>query len=206
MKKLFLLFVGLLSINIASAQFTLGPKVGYMSTKLPNDINEIESNLKEGLIVGAFARIGSKLYLQPEINWYTSGTIFKRPQLQSLSPFEQEIKLESIQIPLFVGVKLIDLKLFNLRATGGVAANFVVNKEIITLKGDNYIRPIQESDINDVHWGFHVGAGVDVLLFTVDVQYITGISKLIETINIGEQQVNFDPKQGFVVTVGWKIL
>jgi hypothetical protein len=206
MKKLFLLFAGLLSINIASAQFSIGPKVGYISTKLSTDLNDIESSLKDGLIVGAFARIGDKFYLQPEINWYTSGTVFKRPEMQSLSPIEQEIKLDNIQIPLFVGIKLLDLKLVNLRATGGVTANFVVNKTITTMDGGNYINPIKESDINDIHWGFQVGAGVDVLMFTLDVQYITGISKIIETINIGQQQVQFDPKQGFVVTVGWKIL
>jgi hypothetical protein len=206
MKKLFLLFVGLLSINIASAQFSIGPKIGYMSTKLSTDINEIESDLKDGLIFGAFVRLGDKFYIQPEINWYTSSTVFKRPQLQSLSPFEQEIKLDNIQIPLFVGVKLLDLKLVNLRATGGVTANFVVNKSISTFDGDNYINPIKESDINDIHWGLQVGAGVDVLMFTLDVQYIAGMSKIIETINIGSQQVQFDSKQGFVVTVGWKIL
>ncbi|MBS4058787.1 MAG: PorT family protein [Bacteroidetes bacterium] len=206
MKKLFLLFVGLLLINIASAQFSIGPKIGYMSTKLSTDINEIESDLKDGLIFGAFVRLGDKFYIQPEINWYTSSTVFKRPQLQSLSPFEQEIKLDNIQIPLFVGVKLLDLKLVNLRATGGVTANFVVNKSISTFDGDNYINPIKESDINDIHWGLQVGAGVDVLMFTLDVQYIAGMSKIIETINIGSQQVQFDSKQGFVVTVGWKIL
>lgn len=206
MKKLFLLFAGLLSINIASAQFSIGPKVGYISTKLSTDKDDIKTSLKDGLIVGAFARIGNKFYIQPEINWYTSGTVFKRPELESLSPFEQEIKLNNIQIPLFVGIKLIDLKLVNLRATGGVTANFVVNKSIITFDGDNYINPIKESDINDIHWGLQVGAGVDVLMFTLDVQYIAGMSKIIETINIGSQQVQFDPKQGFVVTVGWKIL
>jgi hypothetical protein len=206
MKKLFLLFVGLLSINIASAQFSIGPKIGYMSTKLSTDINEIESSLKDGLIFGAFVRLGDKFYIQPEINWYTSGTVFKRPEMQSMSPFEQEVKLDNIQIPLFVGVKLLDLKLVNLRATGGVTANFVVNKSISTFDGDNYINPIKESDINDIHWGLQVGAGVDVLMFTLDVQYIAGMSKIIETINIGSQQVQFDSKQGFVVTVGWKIL
>jgi hypothetical protein len=206
MKKQILLVAALLSIITASAQFSIGPKIGYMSTKLSTDINEIESSLKDGLIVGAFARFGNKFYIQPEINWYTSGTVFKRPELESLSPFEQEIKLENIQIPLFVGVKLLDLKLVNLRATGGLTANFVVDKTIITLDDENYINPIKESDINDIHWGFQVGAGVDVLMFTLDVQYITGLSKMIETINIGNQQVQFDPKQGFVVTVGWKIL
>jgi len=102
--------------------------------------------------------------------------------------------------------KITDLKLVNIRATAGPTANFIVNKKIETTEGSNYISPIKEADIKDVHWGFQLGAGVDVLMFTLDVQYSIGLNNVIGTIDVGGSPVKFDSKKnGFIVSLGWKI-
>jgi hypothetical protein len=207
MKKIIVFSIAFFMALTMNAQFSIGPKVGYTSSKLSIDQSDISSSFKNSFMFGAFVRLGNKLYIQPEVNWYTSGSVFKPVQIGSLSPFEQEITLSNVQIPLFVGLELIDLKLVKLRATAGPTANFVINKTIETFDGSNYTDPIKESDINDIHWGFQFGAGVDVLMLTLDVQYVMGLSNLIETINIDSRDVIFDSKNnGFVVTLGWKIL
>lgn len=207
MKKLCFILIGVLAVLNVNAQFTFGPKVGYTTSKLTTDQSEISTSFKNSFNFGAFARIGNKIYIQPEINWYISGTVFKPVQLGSLSPFEQEITLNNVQVPLFLGFELIDLKAVKFRAAAGPTANFVVNKTIETFQGTNYIEPIKEGDINSIHWGFQFGAGLDVLMFTLDVQYILGLSNLIDTVEIDSRSVIFDSKkQGFLVTIGWKIL
>jgi len=207
MKKIIAIVALLAIMHSAQAQFDLGPKVGYTTTTLSIDQSDISNGFKNSFTFGVFARLGKKVYFQPEINWFTSGAVFKRPALNDLNPIEQEITLGSIQVPLIVGVRLIDLEIINLRLMGGGSANFIVDKQISSMQGNNYVNPIKESDIEDIHWGFQVGAGVDIAMFAIDIQYFVGLNNLIGTINVGGQPVVFDSrKTGFAVTIGWKIM
>lgn len=204
-KTLILVIFGFIGFAL-NAQISFGPKIGYTTLKLSVDQSDITTDMKNNFLFGAFVRLGKKVYLQPEINWYTSGTVFKKVSIGSLSPFEQEVTLKNVQIPVFVGLRLIDLKLVNIRAMAGPTANIVVDKKIETTQTGNYTEPIKETDIKDLHWGFQLGAGVDVLMFTLDVQYMIGLNNLIGTIDVGGNPVQFDSKKnGFVVSLGWKI-
>ncbi len=206
MKKTLILIFFVLFGFVLNAQISLGPKIGYTTLKLSVDQSDITTDMKNNFLFGAFVRLGKKVYLQPEINWYTSGTVFKKVSIGSLSPFEQEVTLRNVQIPVFVGLRLIDLKLVNIRAMAGPTANIVVDKKIETTQTGNYTEPIKDTDIKDLHWGFQLGAGVDVLMFTLDVQYMIGLNNLIGTIDVGGSPVQFDSKKnGFVVSLGWKI-
>ncbi len=53
---------------------------------------------------------------------------------------------------------------------------------------------------------FQFGAGVDVLMFTLDVQYYLGLNNVINDIELENgDSVTFDSKsKGFMVTLGWK--
>ncbi|MBS4058112.1 MAG: PorT family protein [Bacteroidetes bacterium] len=210
MKKTILLFAMLLSVISLSAQFSFGPKIGYTTSKLSADQSDITSDLKNSFLYGAFVRLGSKVYLQPEINWYTSGSVFKSPSLGGgLSPIEQEINLKNIQIPLYIGFKLADLKLMNIRAQAGPTATIIVDKTIDSKSGGGFIAPIKEADISDLNWGFQFGAGIDVLMLTLDIQYYVGITKMIKEVEVPgiTNPVKFDSRsQGFMVTLGWKIM
>jgi hypothetical protein len=208
MKKLLLVAV-LFSLSCGlMAQISLGPKIGYTTGKLSTDKSEITTSLKNSFLFGAFLRLGTKVYLQPEVNWYTAGGVFKQPSVTGgISPFEDEVKLKSIQIPLYLGFKLLDLKLVQIRAQAGPTATIITDKSISPLKPSQFTAQIKEADIKDVLWGLQFGAGVDVLMFTLDVQYMLGLNKVIGDIEVDGEPVKFDSKQqGFMVTLGWKII
>lgn len=207
MKKIIFTLVLLVSFQLSNAQFDLGPKVGFTASTLTVNQDSIENGFRNNFLFGAFARFGDKVHIQPEIIWYTKGTVFKPVELNSLLPVEQEITLSGIEIPVQVGAKLLDLEVFNLRVFGGPSANFVVNKQIQTSQGSSYTNPIKESDIKDIYWGLKLGAGVDILMFAVDVKYSMGLSNIIGSVNIGGTPVQFDSRsQAFEVSIGWKIL
>jgi len=116
------------------------------------------------------------------------------------------VYLQNVQIPFFIGTKLINTRLFNLRAMMGPTANIVVEKRINTQESGTYINPIKEADIKDVYWGFQVGGGMDIASVTLDVQYIIGLSSIIGDVEIEGNPVLFDSKnQGFVATLGLKL-
>ncbi len=207
MKRIALILITMLAVGSLSAQISFGPKIGYTTSKLSTDRSDITSDLKNSFLYGAFVRLGTKTYIQPEINWYTSGTVFKSPGIQGgLSPIEQEISLKSIQIPLYVGHKIADLKLVNIRVMAGPTATIVVDKEIESKSGGGFIAPIKEADISDLKWGFQLGAGVDVLMFTLDLHYYMGLNKIIKDVEVDGSTVKFDSRpSGFMVSLGWKI-
>ncbi len=205
MKKITLLIVFALVASSAFSQFTFGPKIGYNSAKLSLDRSNITSDLKNNFQFGAFIRIGTQIYVQPEINWVTQGSIFKTPEGSNLPNFEQEIKLNTIQLPLLIGVKVIDLKLFNLRAFGGPTASIVTSKDISN-KLSTLFEPISDANLEDLIWSFQVGAGIDIIKFTLDIRYNFGINKVIESVAIEGQDVEFSSKlNGFNVTLGWNL-
>jgi len=206
MKKIFFAFTFVLMASALSAQISLGPKIGYTTSKLSVDKSDIKSDLKSSFIYGAFVRLGDKWYVQPEINFYTSGGVFKSPTLDDGKPVEDEVELKTLQIPFYIGIKLADLKLASIRAQAGPTANIYTDKKINNpLKSGTVIK---EADLKDIQWGFQFGAGVDVLMFTLDVQYYLGLNNVISDITLENgETVKFDSKsQGFMVTLGWKII
>ena len=210
MKKLVLTFVLIFASSMIFAQFTLGPKIGYNTSKLSVDQSDIETSLKNSFQFGIFARLGSsdsKVYLQPEINWLTQGGVFKQPEVTgNISPFEQEIDLKTIQIPVIIGYKIINPKIINIRILAGPVASIITDKKIESKDISGYIKPIEDANIEDLIWSLQVGAGVDILMFTIDVRYNIGLNKVINDITIDGTPVTFASKvSGFSVSLGWKI-
>jgi hypothetical protein len=202
------LFIALVTLMTTSVfgQFTIGPQIGYTASNLTVDKSEIVNNLKSNLLIGAFARFGKKIYIQPEINWLTQGSVLEFPSLSNPNPVSQEIKLNTIQVPVSVGWRIINLKVVNIRIYGGVSANFVTNTTINTENGDGseYLLP---SDFSNIQWQWQLAAGVDVFMFALDVRYFGGINNIMsKDVTIDSQTQTISSKSNlFQVTLGWKI-
>ncbi|MFA8299216.1 MAG: porin family protein [Hyphomicrobiales bacterium] len=206
MKKILLIALFALSAQFLSAQIHFGPKIGYSAAKLSTDQSEISSELKNSFTFGAFVRVGNKIYVQPEINFQTVGGIFEKPQKNNLSPFKDEVSLNTIEVPVLIGYKVLGIGVANLRVMGGPTANIVIDKSIKN-KLNSYESVIKDKDINDIAWGLQLGAGFDVLMFTLDVRYNVGLSNAIKDINIGSTPIKLNSKSNvFTVSLGWKIL
>ncbi|HSW68409.1 MAG TPA: porin family protein [Bacteroidales bacterium] len=199
MKKLALFFTAMLITSIVSAQFPIsfGPKVGFNTTTLSTDIDEIKTDFKANFQAGAFLRLGIKSYIQPELLFTTKGGIFRNDDPGAVFG-ASEIKLTTLDVPILVGIRILDLKIANLRVMAGPVASFVIDKEVQNIV--NAENPVTVDDIRDANWALQVGAGLDLLMFTLDVRYEYGMSDISE---IPET----DLKNHLVsVTLGWKIL
>lgn len=206
MKKIILVLAAIIISASAFSQITFGPKIGYNTAKLSLDRTDINSELKNNFQFGVFLRLGQKIYVQPEINWLSQGSIFKTPLSGgSLSPFTQDVNLKTIQIPLLVGIRLIDLKMVNFRVFGGPTASIVQDKTIEN-SVSNLISPITDTDIKDMIWSFQIGGGVDVFGLTIDIRYNVGLINVINEVDVEGTNIPFESKtNGFNVSVGWKI-
>jgi Outer membrane protein beta-barrel domain len=133
---------------------------------------------KSGFNLGIFARLGGKrAYLQPEI-------LYCQKNGESLSgPLVQTLKTTSIQVPILLGYKLINLKFGSLHAVTGPALSYSIGpSKLLSSMTQLNLNPLKTSS-----WNWQLGGGIDILMFTLDLRYEWGISPLsgLSSPNIG---------------------
>jgi hypothetical protein len=208
MKKIIVIVSALIISSAMYGQFHIGPQIGYTASNLTVNTDSIVNSLKSNFLVGVFMRFGNKVYVAPEVNYLTQGSVFKYPSIGSLSPLEQNIKLQTLQVPVNVGWRIINLKVVNIRVFGGFVANFVLNTTISNSGGDpnHYEKALVPSDFNSVQWQWDLGLGVDVLMFAIDLKYMGGINEILKKdLTLANGTLN-SKSNLFMVTLGWKIL
>jgi len=217
MKRIAVLLIAVITSTTMFGQFHFGPQIGYSASKLSLNTDDITSDLSNNFMFGAFVRLGEKIYVQPEVNWMTSGSVFKYPEVNlggtNLSPFEQDIKLNSINIPVTLGWRIINLNVVNIRLFAGINANIVTKKTInnsqdVSDVDEDLFKPITEADIKDLNWNYHAGVGVDVLMFALDVKYVGSFNEpIVGDLKYNDVEKTIGTKSGsmFLVTLGWKI-
>ena len=198
MKKLLLVLAAMCIVAVSNAQLpgiSFGPKIGVnMSQLTTSPGSAISDQLKTGYDLGVFLRVGGKCYFQPELLYSTSGVNFSNVPIGSPS----KIDLKSINVPLMFGARLINLKVVNVRILGGPVASFLVDKKV---DYNGVASSTKSISFNDSKWGLQVGAGVDVLMFSLDVRYNMDFNK-----QMSQQVSDFDwKKQAVTVSLGWKL-
>ncbi len=198
MKKAILVSVMLFMASVTFGQFTVGPKIGLTMSKLSTNFEDVKEEAKAGFQFGAFVRFGKKLYVQPEVMFATKGGIIKSEG----TDIQTDIKLNTLQVPVIIGFHLLNLKVVNLRIHGGPAVSFVLKEEIEI--SEVLEDPITEDHIKNTIWNFQLGAGVDVLMFTLDVRYEWGLNNIFDP---GDSGTSYDMKNNlWNISLGWKIL
>jgi len=199
MKKILILVIVLLAALDNFGQLTLGPKIGYTTSKLSSDVGDIKESVNHNFQIGAFVRFGKKLYVQPELYYATSGGTLKVNGLSGTDDIK--IKLNNLSIPVLVGYKIINAKVVNLRIMAGPVANFILDKKV---DAEVVLDYLEDSDFKNVAWGIDVGAGVDVFFLTLDLRYEFGLNNIYNPPdNAKFQSIKSNV---FIVSLGFKLL
>ncbi|MBW6490136.1 MAG: PorT family protein [Lentimicrobium sp.] len=173
MKRLIFLMLIFITASLVQAQIpslTFGPKAGASFSNFSSDNVMIEEQIKGSLNFGIFVRLGNKIYLQPEISFMNrKGELYNNDIPES----NKTIHVKTLDIPLLLGIEVMDARLFNVRVMGGPVASLAVNKDV---NSQNWLSAITEEEINGANWGIQVGAGIDFLIFTFDLRYEIGMS------------------------------
>ena len=242
MKKTFLLIAALLMMGstvFAGGGFDLaiGPKVGVQTAKLSYDKADIKSGFANHFTAGVFGRVTvGRVYVQPEVLYFKTTNVFnvsvtgtdENENLFNLpTGANANLTLNSmnLQVPILIGVNIIDLDVVTLRAQVGPTANFTLQSKTLfdqtySIDGTSHNMPEeaattdQDFDTKAISWGLQAGLGVDVLKrITFDVNYNFGLSKVFGALNETTLGKTFDfnnidnTKQNmFMVTVGIKLL
>jgi len=220
MKKLFLIAVLLLSVSLTYAQLNFGIKAGYNSslsfsnvstvTNGTYNLNSVQNELWNDFHAGLFARVGlgKKLYIQPELLYNIQKKNYNLTIQDAISgqvTLNKIANINTVEVPILVGYKLLDLKILNLRAFAGPDIKFNAGSslEFNKITSGNFDTKSLVSDIKAANLGLQIGAGVDVLMFALDVKY-TLINDMYTTKLANVSLTNLPPST-FVISLGWKL-
>ena len=214
MKKIFLIIAAVMVGIYSYGQLGLGIKGAVTMNSLSTDLNDYEQAAKVGFQGGAFVRIGDKWHVQPEAYFAVKSGEgdFKVDPGDPNAPtinYNQTMTLNTVDVPVLIGYKIIDPPTMNLRVHAGPVASFALNRDFeFTANGDKVDEdnePFTEDDFKDMTWGLQAGAGVDFLFLTVDVRYELGLSNLYDKPEGSDIDADFK-NNVFFVSVGWKFL
>jgi len=221
MKKLIIAAVLLLSVSATYAQLNFGIKAGYNSSLTFNNIssvtngtynlNSVQNELWNDFNAGLFARIyfGKTIYLEPELLYNIQKKDYNltfQDAVQGSVTLDKIASINTVDVPILLGVKLLDLKILNIRAFAGPELKFNAGSTLDFKNltgGTQFDTSKLVSDIKAANLGLQVGAGVDVLMFALDVHY-TLIPNMYDT-KLSNTTLTNLPSSTFVISLGWKI-
>ena len=144
----------------------------------------------QGYMIGAFMRINlGALYLEPALNFS-----HKKSIAEGIQPNAGEerptitLKNNTFNIPVMVGLQLLDLSIAKLRVF--VGPQYSVGK----LKN---LKELGNIDQNKSNWSGKVGVGLDIWKLTFDIDYEKGFNKIAHELKA---------PRSFNFTLGLKII
>ena len=180
----------LLAYTTFAGTFDLGIKVGKNMPSLTTDVTSLTTDFSGGYNFGAFGRFGGKrFYFNPEFLYTSNSTKITIPS------GNDAITTKTIQVPAMLGLNLLNLKVIRLNAFTGPAISFSTG-----YKSDKNLT----YNINNASWDYMLGAGVDLLMFTLDVRYSWGLS--VKDFSPTNASANFSSKvNAWRISLGFKI-
>ncbi len=198
-KSIFVLVFAMLT-SVTFAQLSFGPKIGVNLSKLSFNADELTSSISEagktGFQIGAYVRLGGKTYVQPELLYSVRGGGYSYTD-EAKSLIKGDYQMNAIDVPVLVGMKFMNLGVAKIRAYAGPVASFIVSKKFTLNEIEQSVDDIK---LKNAIWSATLGAGVDVLMFTVDLRYEIGLN------NISDITGTTMKNNIFNISVGWKIL
>ena len=192
--------------------FRIGIKGGVNLARLETDglvtlngaviKNQLQASLdtKQSYVGGIYARLGRKIFIEPEVLVSTKGGSIYVPGLSQTKQFT----FTNIDVPVLLGFRW---KIFHVMA--GPVASYTLKtdtelNDLINLVTTKYTGTTAEIAAK-TSFSYQVGGGIDLLGFTLDVRYEGNLSQLTNTLPI-PAGITFSPKLNlYQVTLGYKI-
>jgi len=177
MKKITLSLAILLATTFfASAQvlpsFQFGIKGGVNLSQFSTN-GTFNSDNRAGYLAGFWARIGAAgLNVQPEV-YYAS----KVATITNSANEQNKVTINSIDVPVLVGVKFGALGIGGRLATGPMASFIIGNDQSFGNAASN----IGSLNFKNQAYAWQFGAGLDIMKISVDLRYELGLTDLSST-------------------------
>jgi hypothetical protein len=174
------LFLFFLLFSFGQSPVNLGIKIGSNSSSLITNIDEFfdESQINH-YFAGAFARLSlGKMYFQPEVYFNTKGGNLTSIEETNLITISELFSYQTIDIPLLLGINIINKPIFNLRVHAGPVLSYVTTEPVPEKLNDFNIE-----ELKDNYVGIQAGIGFDLWFVTIDARIENSFNIFIDDSN-----------------------
>jgi hypothetical protein len=191
MRKHILILAVLISVGIsAEGQFSLGVKAGVNYSTI--DANNLNNSSVAGYQVGAFARLGGNVYLQPELYLSSTGGQFQ----SSNDTYTGTVKFTYLNVPVLLGARF-GTNSVNFRVMAGPVFTSILNTN--ESLSQNFSTAYTDfKNYKSATIDGQAGVGLDFGPLTADLRYQAGLTHVND---IHAQRQNL-----WALSVGFKIL
>jgi hypothetical protein len=173
------LVLALLVAGQAIAQAELKPGIGITFSDVSKNPANGQVTSRAGWQLGGSILIGQNFYGEGGLFYATKSMAFTSTSTKQ--EFTNDIN--GVRIPVVLGFHLIgnEKGLFALRVFGGGSAFIITSVNAPGASKDDFTSPT---------WGLFAGAGLDIFMFFIDLQYewsLSDVSKL-STVDIGQSR------------------
>lgn len=204
MKKSLIFVIALMASTATYAQFfTVGPKVGFSSSRLSlEEARQVRAGHSTvGFHAGAFTRFSVLgLYLQPELLFtQAGGEIEIRNQVTDNFDQIQELTYNKLDVPVMLGFRMGSV----LRVNAGPSFSLILGQDARTEGTTEEVKNrYEESTV-----GYQIGGGLDIGKLVLDIRYEGSLSKLGDSVQLGGRRFDTDYRNNlFSVSLGFKLL
>lgn len=174
-KHLTLLLFCTIIVSPLIAQTSFNAKGGINLSRLSSDPMDTNTEARIGFQVGADVRFGDRFKFIPGLYYIKYGNQIQNLDMVNGSVLlEDDVRIQALRAPLLGAVRLLGLEVLNLHIKGGFAATWV------TAVDDNNLN-LDKEDYEAFIFGGIVGVGLDVAIFTIDLDYEIGLSDVFKT-------------------------
>ena len=201
------LVMGILSVATAQKHsradyFRIGIKGGVNLSSVK--VASLSANLenKTGYQLGAFARIGRTIFIQPEV--YFAAKEVNVDVLNSLTTNQGVVGFsqKSLDVPLLLGVKLGPLRVM----AGPVASYAISASTSPDAAVKSYFSGTSQDIINRSSFSYQAGIGFDILNLSLDLRYEGAMSELKNTVAVPNGFTYSQKPSYYQATIGFRIL
>lgn len=221
MKRIIFTLVLIVIALSVSAQFDFGIKAGYNSSlgfsnidaigdktySLDNVKAEMWNNFHAGIYARVFIK---KFYIQPELIYSIQKKEYDMLDVLidgTATDVNTYMNINSVVVPVFLGYKLLDLKVASLRVFAGpkfiLDAGSSLEYKNITSQQVTSAKLAEEFKNSQVD--LDAGAGLDILMFSLEAK-MNLIQDIVGKIKNGEDLGNIPmPTSNFVISLSWNL-
>ncbi|TAG50736.1 MAG: PorT family protein [Runella slithyformis] len=132
------------------------------------------SAARTGYVLGAYARIGRKFFVQPEVLFSTKGGTVEILKAGATAPVNVDVQFSQIDIPVLLGLKLGPLRLnAGPMASLNIAQGNALGDALKVYTTQNINKTIEQAT-----FGYQAGVGLDLGSFNIDLRYEGGLSNI----------------------------
>ncbi len=190
----------------AAAQSGLGLKGGLNLSSVYTDAGSFGGNVSQSLdtrtgwVGGVWARLGNKVYLQPELLASTRGgeVIFTSP---FGNPQVVEIKNTYLDVPLLLGFRPVKF----IRIMAGPVASVKLREDQRFLEAVKTYASDTDRAFREMSYGYQIGLGLKLLGLELDLRKEGSLSD-VSSITFSNQEKFSQRTGGWVFSVGFRIL